>query len=157
MRRRLALFLLAASLAVVVWAQTPVDVVKFSAIYLDPCQREARSVYRVDIVTATTTEIGAAVASEFYWVCSVNLITAAANNVIIVEDDTATNCPSPTAGVSSGGTTSAEGWNFAANGGLVAGVGSAWVMKTGTANRSLCIITSAATQLSGTITLVSSP
>lgn len=125
--------------------------------YVDPCAREARTVFRVDIVTATTTEIAAATASEFYYVCSINLVTAAANNVIIVEDDTATNCPSPTAGVSSGGTTAAEGWNFAANGGIVVGTGSNWIMKTGTANRSFCIITSAATQLSGTITYVSAP
>lgn len=125
--------------------------------YIDPCQREARTVYRVDIVTATTTEVAAATSSEFYWICSINLVTAAANNVIIVEDDSATNCPSPTAGVSSGGTTSGEGWNFAANGGIVVGTGSNWIMKTGTANRSFCIITSAATQLSGTITYVSAP
>jgi hypothetical protein len=133
------------------------DGTNLTGYYIDPCEREARTVYRVDIVTATTTEIAAAVASEFYWLCSVNLITAAANNVIIVEDDTATNCPSPTAGVSSGGTTAAEGWNFAANGGLVVGIGQKWIAKTTTANRSICIITSAATQLSGTITYVSAP
>ena len=46
---------------------------------------------------------------------------------------------------------------YAANGGLVAGTGQAWVMKTGTANRYFCIITSAAVQLSGTITFVSAP
>jgi hypothetical protein len=133
------------------------DGTNVTPFYVDPCQREARTVYRVDIVTATTTEIAAATASEFYWICSVNLVTAAANNVIIVEDDSATNCPSPTAGVSSGGTTAAEGFNFAANGGIVVGTGSNWVMKTTTANRSFCIITSAATQLSGTITYVSAP
>jgi hypothetical protein len=133
------------------------DGTNLAGYYVDPCEREARTAYRVDIVAATTTEIAAATASEFYYVCSINLLTAAVNNVIIVEDDTATNCPSPTAGVSSGGTTSGEGYNFAANGGIVVGNGQKWVMKTTTANRSFCIITSAATQLSGTITYVSAP
>jgi hypothetical protein len=126
-------------------------------IYVDPCQREAKSFYRIDIVTATTVEIAAATASEHHYICSINLVAAGADNVIIVEDDTATNCPSPTAGVSSGGTTAAEGWNFAANGGLTQGDGSSAIMRTSTANRSICIITSAAVQLSGVITYVTAP
>ena len=109
----------------------------------------------VDIVTATTTEIANQVTSEFFYICSVNLISAAANNVAIVEDDTDV-CASPTAALN-GGVTAAEGWNFAANGGLVTGNGQNWIMKTTTANRYLCIITSAAVQLSGTITYVSAP
>jgi hypothetical protein len=123
--------------------------------YVDPCQREAKSVYVVDIVTATTTEIANAVSSEFFYICSINLVSAGANNVAIVEDDTDA-CASPTAGLN-GGVTAAEGWNFAANGGLTMGNGQGWVMKTGTANRYFCIITSAAVQLSGTITYVSAP
>jgi hypothetical protein len=59
--------------------------------------------------------------------------------------------------VSSGGTTAAEGWNFAANGGLTQGDGSSAIMRTSTANRSICIITSAAVQLSGVITYVTAP
>jgi hypothetical protein len=133
------------------------DGTNVTPFYVDPCEREARTQYRVDIVTATTVEIAAAVASEFYYICSVNLLTAGANNVAIIEDDSATNCPSPSAGVSTGGTTAAEGYNFAANGGIVVGNGQKWVMKTTTANRSFCIITSGAFQLSGTITFVSAP
>lgn len=123
--------------------------------YIDPCQREARTVYVVDIVTAATTEIANAVASEFFYLCSVHLFTAGINNVVIVEDDTDA-CTSPTAGLN-GGTTSGEGYNFIANQGIVAGTGEAWIMKTATANRYLCIITSAAVQLSGTISYVSAP
>ena len=123
--------------------------------YIDPCQREARTVYVVDIVTATTTEIANAVASEFFYLCSVSLFSAGTQNVAIVEDDTDA-CTSPTAGLN-GGVTAAEGYNFTAQTGIVTGTGSNWVMKTATANRYMCIITSAAVQLSGTITFVSAP
>ena len=123
--------------------------------YIDPCQREARTTYVVDIVTATTTEIANQVASEFFWLCSVHLFTAGINNVAIVEDDT-NDCASPTAGLN-GGVTAAEGYNFIANQGIVVGTGEFYIMRTATANRYLCIITSAAVQLSGTITLVSAP
>lgn len=124
-------------------------------IYIDPCQREAKTVYVVNISTATTTEIANQVAAEFFYVCSINLVAAGADNVAIVEDDTDA-CASPTAGLN-GGTTAASGWNFAANGGIALGNGESTVMKTATANRYFCIITSAAVQLSGTITYVSAP
>ena len=123
--------------------------------YVDPCQREARTQFVVDIVTATTTEIDNQVASEFFYLCSVSLFSAGTNNVAIVEDDTDA-CTSPTAGLS-GGVTAAEGYNFVAQTGIATGTGGNWVMKTTTANRYLCIITSAAVQLSGAITYVSSP
>ena len=126
-----------------------------TAIYVDPCQQEARTVYVVDIVTATTTEIANQVASEFFYVCSISIFSAGINNVALVEDDSDT-CATPTAGLN-GGVTAAEGYNFIANQGIVVGTGQAWVMKTGTANRYFCIITSAAVQLSGTITYVSAP
>ena len=126
------------------------------APYIDPCQREAKTFYYVDVATATTVEIANSVASEFFYICSVNLVTAAANNVLIAEDDT-DGCGSLSAGVSSGGTTAAEGWNFAANGGLTLGNGASAVMKTTTAARYFCLITSAATQLSGVISYVSAP
>ena len=123
--------------------------------YIDPCQREARTTYVVDIVTAATTEIANAVASEFFYICSVSLFSAGTQNVAIVEDDTDA-CASPTAGLN-GGVTAAEGYNFTAQTGIVTGTGQAYVMRTATANRYLCIISSAAVQLSGTITYVSAP
>jgi hypothetical protein len=51
----------------------------------------------------------------------------------------------------SGGTTAASGWNFAANGGLTQGNGLGTVNQTNATGDSVCIITSAATQLSGRI------
>jgi len=132
------------------------DGTNLTPIYVDPCQREARTQFVVDIVTAATTEIANQVASEFFYICSINIgPVGGAVNLAIVEDDTDA-CASPTAALQ-GGVTAAEGWNFSANGGIVEGNGQAWIMKTTTANRFLCIITSAAVQVPGTITYVSAP
>lgn len=120
----------------------------------DPCDGAAKTVYVVDISASGTVEIAnPAGADTFYYVCSVNLVTLAANNVAIASDDS-DNCGSITAGMN-GGVTAGEGWNFGANGGIALGNGSGTVMKTATANHALCILTSAATQLSGSITYVS--
>lgn len=123
--------------------------------YIDPCQREAKTVHVVNVATATTTEIANQVASEFFYICSINLVTAAAQTFALVEDDTDT-CGSPTAGLN-GGTSAATGWSFAANGGLTMGDGTSTIMKTTTANRYFCYITGQAAQISGTITYVSAP
>jgi hypothetical protein len=121
----------------------------------DPCDGSAKTVIPVDIVTATTTELTASLAgaSTHYYICSVALVTAGANNVAIVDDDT-DNCASVTSGVMGGFGSAAEGFNLAANGGLTLGNGSGTVAKTNGANRVLCIMTSAAVQLSGAITVV---
>ena len=56
-----------------------------------------------------------------------------------------------------GGTTAGEGWNFAANGGLTIGDGTGTVFKTNGTNSVLCMVTSAAAQLSGSMTVVAAP
>ena len=123
---------------------------------VDPCSDEANKVYfPVDIVTATTTEIANQSASNYFRICSINLITAGANNVAIVEDDTDA-CASPTAGMN-GGVTAGEGWNFPANGGISLGNGSSTIMRSAAVNRYVCIITSAAVQLSGTVVYALAP
>lgn len=124
---------------------------------LDPCSGVAKSYLPIDIVTATTTEITSALAgaSTHYYICSIALVSAGANNVAIVDDDT-DNCASVTSGVM-GGTTAGEGFNLAANGGLTIGNGQGSIARTVGTNRVLCIVTSAAVQLSGTITVVAAP
>jgi hypothetical protein len=123
----------------------------------DPCFFTTKSTAVVDIVTATTTEvINIAGASNHVYVCAINLVTAGANNVALVDDDT-DNCGSVTAGMAGGFGSAAEGWNLAANGGLTLGSGIGTVAKTNGTNRSVCLITSAAVQLSGTITYVVAP
>ena len=127
---------------------------------LDPCSGVAKSYLPISIVTATTTEITPALAgaSTHYYICSLNLVTAAANNVLVADDDT-DNCASPTNGIygSDGTPAAAEGWNFGANGGISLGNGESSVGRTQGANRVICIITSAATQLSGMLIVVAAP
>jgi hypothetical protein len=124
---------------------------------MDPCSALAKTYIAVNISSATTTELTSSLAgaSTHYYVCSLNLVTAAANNVALVDDDT-DNCASVTSGLA-GGTTAGSGWNFAANGGLTFGNGQASVFRTNGTNRVLCLVTSAATQLSGSLTVVAAP
>ena len=128
------------------------------ARHLDPCTGVAKTAIPIDISTATTTELTASLAgaSTHYYVCSLNLVTAAANNVALVDDDS-DNCASVTSGVAGGFGSAAEGWNFGANGGLTLGNGGATVAKTNGTNRVLCLMTSAATQLSGAIVVAAAP
>lgn len=127
------------------------------ALASDPCSYLAKTHIPIDIVTATDTEITAALAgaSNHYYVCSVNLVTAGANNVALVDDDS-DGCGSITSGVA-GGSTAGEGWNFGANGGLTIGNGLGTIFKTNGTNRVLCLRTSANVQLSGSITVVAAP
>jgi hypothetical protein len=124
---------------------------------LDPCSGVAKQYLPIDIVTATTTEITASLAgaSTHYYICSVALVSAGANNVAIVDDDS-DNCASVTSGVM-GGTTAGEGFNLAANGGLTLGNGQGSIARTVGTNRVLCVVTSAAVQLSGSIVVVAAP
>jgi len=124
---------------------------------IDPCSSGAKTFLPINISTATTTEItpSLAGASTNYYVCSLMLISAAANNVALVDDDT-DNCVSVTSGMA-GGTTAASGFNLAANSGLTFGNGMGAVFKTNGTNRVVCLVTSAATQLSGTMTVVAAP
>lgn len=124
---------------------------------LDPCSGVAKTHIPINISTATTTELTAALAgaSTHYYICGIDLVTAAANNVALTDDDT-DNCASVTSGLA-GGTTAASGWNFAANGGLTKGNGDSTIFKTGGTNRVICLVTSAATQLSGSIQVVAAP
>jgi hypothetical protein len=123
---------------------------------IDPCSSVAKTFLPFSITTATTTEItpSLAGASTNYYVCSLVLVTNATNIVTLVDDDS-DGCGSPTSGLS-GGTTTA-GWTLAANGGLTFGNGTGSVFKTGGTNRVVCLVTSAATQLSGTMTVVAAP
>lgn len=123
---------------------------------LDPCNGVAKVSVPINIATATTTELVAASASNFVYVCSLNIgPTAGAQNIALIEDDTAA-CASPTAGLA-GGTTAASGWNIAANGGLTFGNGLGMIAKTAAANRYVCLISSAAVQTSGVLTYALAP
>jgi hypothetical protein len=65
-------------------------------------------------------------------------------------EGTGTTCATGTAGMA-GGTTATTGWNLAANGGFVKGVGGFWVFKTATATDDVCLLLSGTGQTSGSV------
>lgn len=105
----------------------------------------------INMSTATTTQIIAISGTGGRtYICSLNIVVGAADNVALVSGS-GTNCASNLAGLA-GGTTAASGWNFAANGGIALGSGMGMVIKTTTTNNEVCLVTSASAQVSGTIT-----
>jgi hypothetical protein len=125
----------------------------------DPCSGGATKLYLpFDITTATTTEItpSLAGASTHYYICALNILTTAANNVNLVDDNT-DGCGSVTASLISTGLAAGDGWGFAANGGLALGNGLGSIMRTQTTNSVLCLVTSAATELHGQFVVVAAP
>lgn len=123
---------------------------------VDPCETVVQTSTPISITTATTTRIVAPTSAKKTYICYLFLTSAAADNIGIVEG-TGGTCGSGTAGVI-GGTTAANGPNFAANGGmsLTAGGKTAVAFTAGT-NVDLCLITSAATPLAGVIKWVQGP
>lgn len=103
----------------------------------------------VSVTSGTTTLLVTGVSGRHVRISSINLVTAIANNVALISGTGAT-CGTGTAGIS-GGTTAANGWNFAANGGLSLGNGLGTVMQTAAAGDSVCVITSAAGPLAGSL------
>jgi len=121
----------------------------------DACQTTARSYAPVDIVTATTTRVITPTASQKAYICGMFLFSAGTNNVAIVEG-TGGSCVTGIAGII-GGTTAAEGPNLTAQVGFVLpNTGYAQAATAGT-NVDVCLITSAAVQLSGHIVYVKAP
>lgn len=118
----------------------------------DPCQSVAKTYTPISIGSATTTRIVAPAAAKKTYVCSVDLLAFAANDVAVVEG-TGGTCGSGTAGVV-GGTTTGTGISFPAQGGLAKGNGGYAVWSTAGTNVDLCLITSSAGPLSGHIAWV---
>ena len=100
----------------------------------------------VNISTNTTTLLITGVAGRHIRVSSFDLLTVLANNVGIISGTGAT-CGTGSAAIV--GTTAATGYNLAAAGRVQAGSGVGTVLQTVAAGDSICLITSAATQLSG--------
>lgn len=132
------------------------DVITTQSPSVDPCQTIVHSSTPISITTATTTRIVAPTSAKKTYICYLFLTSAAADNIGIVEG-TGGTCGTGTAGVV-GGTTAANGPNFAANGGMAMSAGgkTAVAFTAGT-NVDLCLITSAPTPLAGTIKWVQAP
>lgn len=136
------------------WLTRPSDGTRNAVVH--PCEAAIQTYAPISITTATTTRIVAPSASNKTYICSLLLTSAAADNVGIVEG-TGGTCGSGTAGVI-GGTTAANGPNFAANGGLfIQAGGKVSVAQTAGTNVDLCLITSASTPLAGGINYVQAP
>jgi hypothetical protein len=146
MTRRLALLLIFSG--PFIFAQQPVKTTDGThTIIIDPCQGQTKVFVSINqtgnakLITGTST--------EKIYVCSINLVTATAQNIAVVEG-TGSTCGTGTAGVLGfGGATAATGWNFAANGGVAYGNGAASVGAEGTAADDLCIFQSGSGQVSG--------
>ncbi len=120
-----------------------------SVVVADPCEVNTPTYTPISITSATTTRIVAPTSAKKTYICHIFLQSAIANNVGIVEG-TGGTCGSGTAGVV-GGTTAANGVNLAANQGFIDGNGRHAVWSTAGTNVDLCLITSAAGPLSGTV------
>lgn len=86
-------------------------------------------------------------------ICALNLVSATAQNIALVEG-TGSTCGTSTAGMA-GGATAATGWNLAANGGLTYGNGLGTVYKTATNADDVCLLLSSSGQTSGSVTWTS--
>lgn len=122
----------------------------------DPCVTGTKAFFPVNIATGTTTVIHAAVSSNNFYICSINLVAAAAQTISVI-DGTGGTCGSGTPTGLTGGATAATGWSFAANGGITLGNGLGTVAKTSGTNRDMCLITGQSAQISGTVVYVTAP
>lgn len=114
----------------------------------DPCQSATVNSTPINISTATTTRIATEASSVRVYICHLSIVTNAANNVALIEG-TGSSCAGGTPAGMAGGTTASSGWNFSANGGISLGMGGYSINQTLNTNYSVCLVTSAATQLSG--------
>lgn len=103
------------------------------------------------LASTTALKIISLASAKQIYICSINIVSAAANNVALIEGTKTTNdCDTATAGMA-GGTTAATGWNFAANGGLTQGSGVGAIMRTATAAHDVCLLASGSGQVSGVV------
>lgn len=121
-----------------------------TAVVADPCDANAKSFAPFSITTGT--QVIAGVSAKKVYVCAINLVAGAATNVALVEG-AGSVCASGTTGMA-GGATAGTGWNFAANGGLSQGNGGASIMATAVNADNVCLLVSAANQVSGVIAYV---
>ena len=119
---------------------------------VDPCKGQTKSY--LSISETANTQLVAGTTSKKIYVCSIHVVTATAQNIALVEG-TGSTCATGTAGVQGfGGSTAATGWNFAANGGISYGDGSAALGAEGTAADNLCLFQSGSGQVSGGLSYV---
>lgn len=103
------------------------------------------------LASTTALKIISLVSGKNIYICSINIVSAAANNVALIDGtNSTTDCNAATHGMA-GGTTAATGWNFAANGGLTQGTGIGVIAATVTVSHDVCLLASGSGQLSGVV------
>lgn len=123
-----------------------------TAVVADPCRANAKSYASVN--QTASAQLATGTAGKKIYICSINLVTATAQNIALVEG-TGTTCGTSTAGVPGfGGSTAATGWNLAANGGLTYGNGASALGRESTAADNVCLLQSSSGQVSGGISYV---
>lgn len=124
-----------------------------NTVIVDPCQGQTKSF--ANIQETAGAQIITGTSAKRIWVCSLNLVTATAQNIAVVAG-TGTVCATTTVAVPGlgGGATAATGWNLAANGGLTFGSGGFSIAKTTVDADNLCVLQSGAGQVSGGISYV---
>ncbi len=121
-------------------------------LIVDPCKGQSK--LYASISQTANTQLASGTASKKIYVCSIQVVAAAATNVAVVEG-TGSVCGTSTTGVGGfGGATAATGWNFAANGGIALGNGDSSLGAEGTAGDNLCVFNSGSGQVSGGISYV---
>ncbi|MBV9448564.1 MAG: hypothetical protein JO345_21980 [Streptosporangiaceae bacterium] len=126
-----------------------------TAVAADPCFVNTKSFALINVASTTAAKLIANTSGKKTYICSLNLVvTGTATNIEFIEGTKTTNeCDTSTAAII-GGTSTGAGWNFAANGGVAIGAGIGTVMGTGSASHDVCMILSAANQVSGSIAYV---
>lgn len=123
----------------------------------DPCLTAAKTTVLFTLATAAVKVAITGVSAKKIYVCAWDLNNNAADGVALFEATTGTTCATAAAALIGNGTsvaTAAQGYNFAANGGMARGNGSNQVLATLTNAADLCVAQTAATQLSGSFTYV---
>jgi hypothetical protein len=119
----------------------------------DPCQRYGRLTAVIN--QTANAQVIALSTGNYTYICSIDLVTATAQNIALVEG-TGSTCGTSTQGIA-GGATAATGWNLVLGGFIIKGTGEAWVFKSNSKSTNICILQSSTGQVSGSIQYVQHP
>lgn len=126
----------------------PADAINVPA---QQCMGATTTATPFNLASTTALKVITKATSKNVYICHIDIVSAAANNVALIAGTKTTNdCDTSTAGLA-GGTTAATGWNFAANGGLTAGNGTGMVAATASTGLDVCLLASGSGQVSGVL------
>jgi hypothetical protein len=117
---------------------------------IDPCHGQTKLYSLISITSGTQIVTGTSAKKQY--ICAIQLVTATAQNIALVEG-TGTVCATSTLGLM-GGASAATGWNLAANGGLTFGNGASAIAATTVNANNICVLTSSSGQISGSMVSV---